>query len=853
MSFDSGQELCFDKEDFEKPNFSVDSFLDRRGTNFETLRDDLGQYLKELRSAMIELINQDYSDFVNLSSNLIGLDKSISKLKVPLGQFKEEILQVKCSLDEAIDELTVQLQAREQLRQSRSSLAHLRTLLLLMKKMECILHPLASEMEENRREDVNLERVSAQLGRSLVCLTNCRDLSTDLVKQHEHLEMELFSRLDSKFLEQLNSDPGPDREAIVLDCLRVYAGLDKFTHAEALVRSSVLAPQLAELIKEQLLKTGSTSDMLSTVFALITDSKSALNLLLSLTSKEPLIKFQFLLNSFWPEVCDRLLNNTPSLFAPGNPEEFYVKYTATMKFLDKIELKLGCMQSVEEFRGRQDYKNFMSKWNLPVYYQIRFQEIAGSVEEVLQLGKVEDKAPEGSEFKLMATHVTFWKLTLQLISRLQVWAGHIVNTIRDEGSALILLASLHCDLKLLTSKLPSVFDLVSTRNLEESRVNSEEQKTRIVDKIVELGNCKGEISKCATDIPRIYRRTNREVPTKAGAYVPRFLQAARDIGHSPKFSDVLEKQERTDLVFKLVVSITDTYLTAVKDLLTSVQKTEDSLRRLKQIRDKSSANSQLASGGSAVSDDDKIRLQVLQDCQEFRAQVEALGVNPATIPALCELCDFVQKSISIPKNFRVKVHYQQLWFRRRWVQLRVAVAALGVVGGLFLLWQLVGVHLISQDESSSLARAKLIFENTIKQDVSTEFTVQRRLNLLLGSRVADTKYYRPQGGKFYCLLTGKEIAFEHVNDDFCDCPQDGSDEPGTSACSYVGRFYCTYHQRASKPEVWVPSLKVNDGICDCCDGSDEWKNVTLPQRFRLSENDQRRFGVYQVPCPFTCF
>jgi hypothetical protein len=41
---------------------------------------------------MIELINQDYSDFVNLSSNLIGLDKSISKLKTPLGQFKEEIL-----------------------------------------------------------------------------------------------------------------------------------------------------------------------------------------------------------------------------------------------------------------------------------------------------------------------------------------------------------------------------------------------------------------------------------------------------------------------------------------------------------------------------------------------------------------------------------------------------------------------------------------------------------------------------------------------------------------------------------------------------------------------------------------
>jgi conserved oligomeric Golgi complex subunit 2 len=73
----------------------VDNFLDNQGTNFETLRDDLGRYLKDLRSAMIELINQDYSDFVNLSSNLIGLDKSILKLRVPLCQFKEEILVLK--------------------------------------------------------------------------------------------------------------------------------------------------------------------------------------------------------------------------------------------------------------------------------------------------------------------------------------------------------------------------------------------------------------------------------------------------------------------------------------------------------------------------------------------------------------------------------------------------------------------------------------------------------------------------------------------------------------------------------------------------------------------------------------
>ena len=43
----------------------------RRQVSFELLRDDLAVYLKILQSAMIELINKDYADFVNLSGNLV--------------------------------------------------------------------------------------------------------------------------------------------------------------------------------------------------------------------------------------------------------------------------------------------------------------------------------------------------------------------------------------------------------------------------------------------------------------------------------------------------------------------------------------------------------------------------------------------------------------------------------------------------------------------------------------------------------------------------------------------------------------------------------------------------------------
>ncbi|XP_043776155.1 conserved oligomeric Golgi complex subunit 2-like isoform X1 [Cervus elaphus] len=65
--------LCFDKDEFMKEDFDVDHFMSdcRKRVQLEALRDDLELYYKLLKTAMVELINKDYADFVNLSTNLI--------------------------------------------------------------------------------------------------------------------------------------------------------------------------------------------------------------------------------------------------------------------------------------------------------------------------------------------------------------------------------------------------------------------------------------------------------------------------------------------------------------------------------------------------------------------------------------------------------------------------------------------------------------------------------------------------------------------------------------------------------------------------------------------------------------
>lgn len=52
----------------------------------------MGIFLKNLRSSTIELINKDYADFVDLSSNLVILQKSITGIETPINKIQEEIL-----------------------------------------------------------------------------------------------------------------------------------------------------------------------------------------------------------------------------------------------------------------------------------------------------------------------------------------------------------------------------------------------------------------------------------------------------------------------------------------------------------------------------------------------------------------------------------------------------------------------------------------------------------------------------------------------------------------------------------------------------------------------------------------
>lgn len=67
-------------------------------------------------------------------------------------------------------------------------------------------------------------------------------------------------------------------------------------------------------------------------------------------------------------------------------------------------------------------------------------------------------------------------------------------------------------------------------------------------------------------------------------------------------------------------------------------------------------------------------------------------------------------------------------------------------------------------------------------------------------------------GTFECRSRGELITMKkkYLNDDYCDCEDDGKDEPGTSACSFIlepfRNYYCA-DDRYMTQEVLLNSLR----------------------------------------------
>ncbi|CAB1338403.1 unnamed protein product [Coregonus sp. 'balchen'] len=702
--------LCFDKDVFMKDDFDVDQFVAdcRKHVQLEEMREDLEMYYKLLKTAMVELINKDYADFVNLSTNLVGMDKALNQLSVPLGQLQEEVLSLRTSVSAVIQAIDNQLSKQDDLQNKKMCVMRLIQVVRSVEKIEKILHSqnskdstsleissplLAGQILERIATEFNQLQFHAVQSKGMPLLDKVRPRISGITSMlQQSLEGLLIQGLQTS-----NVD-------IVRHCLRTYATIDKTRDAEALVGQVLV-------IVEQLVK--STPNGLQIMYTKLLEFvphhcrllREVTGMAISSEKADIVPGYDFLVNSVWPEIIKGIEERIPSLFNAGNPDTFYEMYTISMDFVRKFERQCGSQASVRRLRAHASYQSFHNKWNLPVYFQLQYKEIAACLENAVADGL--EAAPAGSCYHLLVSQVLwnslvrcwaekvylpplahrFWKLTLQLISRYSKFLTEMLTkspttevckdpvrplpssasstssrTSQDDGGSesgspatlstkqLVFIAS---DVDKLQDQIPELSKMIKQKLEVIGYKNFVIVGEALEDSKASLSGCIPTLNskmtqhltercfrflKSASEVPRLYRRTNKEVPSRASAYMENALRPLHQLLSDSK--DMVKPSIAQDWLRVALNNCTHRYFETISDVLSSVKKMEESLKRLKQARKTATTNMTGTTGGPT--DDSKIRLQLALDVEYLGEQIQKMGLQPADISMFSTLNDLVQ-------------------------------------------------------------------------------------------------------------------------------------------------------------------------------------------------------------------
>ncbi|KAG1468639.1 hypothetical protein G6F56_003715 [Rhizopus delemar] len=406
-----------ERSELNADDFNPDSFLSsRRHLGLERMKVELNVHLKQLKAELVELINKDYQDFVNLSTNLKGVDKNLQDFKQPLNHIENQVISV----------LKLLLNIHESI-----------------SKVEYLLDINTEIVQDNIGKQV--ERAAIEYNQMQHLVKRGKDLA--FVKENEWritriketLEQKLLKTLSTALLQVRAGELTRSTKQSLIQCLRTYSLIDQTETGERIIREQFVRLYLEKIIQPKVLLNSQDAHPLAEMYKkIISFVEVDLQPILDITQKT--LKgsnYEVLVNSLWVEISYRISQECKMIFAPGQTSVFHKNYTTTVSFLSRLEGLCSSKRSTVYLRNHSSYIEFMKKWQLPVYFQLKFREIVTHVEGALSSSStVKDKNNTLTETKIMIDTIQkcwsdqvylyalahrFYKLTLQLIKRYNVW------------------------------------------------------------------------------------------------------------------------------------------------------------------------------------------------------------------------------------------------------------------------------------------------------------------------------------------------------------------------------------------------------------------------------------------------
>lgn len=391
-------------------------------------------------------------------------------------------------------------------------------------------------------------------------------------------------------------------------------------------------------------------------------------------------KFDFLSESIWPEIAFALVQ-IPKIFNPAFTQMFQQNYLATTEFMQHLETYCFCLQHGTNLRKQQT--EFLKKWNLPVYFQLRFQEIVGKCEQVL--GTSESWSPLVHPVFLLKGTSTVWeccekcfaldvflvqllhrsyKLSIQILLRYKLWVQDIIDRAQQptsENTSGILVASLLHDLEVLIQKLSNFatsiiqplvrgdqgLSMELQGSYDEFATSLSPVRTSIATLLL-----KPVVKKCVDlllplkGITAAYRMTNKSVPVRSSIYADNITSPVDEFVKDLKQIPALQKFQIM-WVEQILEQVVEKYIEMIRELLSTFEKAE--AVRKKMVKKSQTSHS---AATQTLSDMDKIFIQLSFDVDSFGNQFANFGIDKTNFLPFQQLLAVVSPGLKLREELK---------------------------------------------------------------------------------------------------------------------------------------------------------------------------------------------------------
>ncbi|KAI7864895.1 hypothetical protein BDF14DRAFT_1731310, partial [Spinellus fusiger] len=305
----------------------------------------------------------------------------------------------------------------------------------------------------------HIERVAIEFNQMLHLVGRGKDLAfvSENTWRITRIKDTLQSKLSSAFssalcqLEKNSTDKAAKQNLV--QCLRTYVLIDQVQVAESLICQELVRPFVSKAVEMPRTKGNQPTPLLplTAIYGkIISFIMHDLHSIMEITQKTLKgANYEVLVNSIWVEVIEHIHRECSVIYASGQTDVFHRNYLATTHFISSIEALCACKKSLLYLRNHPSYVEFMKRWQLAVYFQLRFREIVNPVEELLSdqqksisLQSLEMEEGTKAVFKaiqqcwsdkifLYGLSHRFWKLTLQLLRRYISWASEFVESVQE--------------------------------------------------------------------------------------------------------------------------------------------------------------------------------------------------------------------------------------------------------------------------------------------------------------------------------------------------------------------------------------------------------------------------------------